>query len=223
MKLKLSIITLFCLTSFSAAQAQKAQPAIITDKTSVAPAKARTEDKSTRKSEPDEPAGKKTNDYVRPDSKERFRRFVSSTIGLKAIGRNAAKAGFSTYTDSPEEWETNSKGFARRFASGMGGNAIKQTTIYGLDEALQLDSRYYESERKDFGSRVKNALLSTVTARNKDGKRVIGVPRLAGTYTSGIVSREVWYPERYDYKDGLKSGTVSLGFTAAVNLIREFF
>jgi hypothetical protein len=162
------------------------------------------------------------NGYVRPNSKTRFNRYVNSMVGPMAIGRRVASAGYATWRNSPEEWGPHWEGFGRRFASGMGKGFIKQTTTYGLDEALKLDSHYYRSKKKDFGSKLTNALLSPVTARNKNGKRVIGVPRLAGTYAAGIIAAETWYPARFDWKDGVKSGTVSLGITAAFNLFKEF-
>ncbi len=164
-----------------------------------------------------------TNQYVRPSKKERFNAYVKNTIGIPAFTRGVVGAGFSTITNSPEEWERNGSGFGKRFASNMGSNAIKQTVIFGLDETLKLDSKYYKSKKKDIGSRFKNAFLSTFTARNTEGKRVIGIPRIAGTYTSTIISRETWYPDRYNYKDGLKSGTISLGVSTLFNFIKEFF
>lgn len=51
---------------------------------------------------------------------------------------------------------------------------------------------------------------------------MISVPRFAGAYTGAIVAREAWYPERYSYKDGLRSGTRSLLSGFAINLAREF-
>jgi hypothetical protein len=64
--------------------------------------------------------------------------------------------------------------------------------------------------------------LENITSRTKSGKRVISVPRIAGAYTSGVVSREAWYPERYTWKDGLRSGTNSLLTGFALNVVREF-
>lgn len=160
--------------------------------------------------------------YVRPSSKVRFNRYVKSIFGPSALLGNAASAGWGTITNSPEEWEKNTGGFARRFASGFGSGVIKKTTMYGLDEALKFDSHFYKSKNRSTGAKVKNALISPVTAYNKNGNRVIGVPRIVGTYTSAIIARETWYPDRYDYKDGLKSGTISLGMNAAFNLVKEF-
>ena len=160
--------------------------------------------------------------YVRPDAKARFKRYVNGMFGPMALGKNAATAGWGTWRNSPEEWGDRWEGFGRRFASSMGTGVIKHTTMYGLDEALKLDSGYYRSKKKDVGSKVANALISPVTARTTTGKRTIGVPRIVGTYTGSMLSRELWYPARYSWKDGLKSGTISLGFSAAFNLVKEF-
>jgi hypothetical protein len=166
--------------------------------------------------------GQVQNGYVRPDGKTRFKRYVNSMFGPMALGKTVLSAGYATWRNSPEEWGDNWEGFGRRVASSMGKSVIKNTTMYGLDEALKYDSRYYRSEKKDFGSRLGNALISPVTARDKNGKRVVGIPRIVGTYTASIVAAETWYPSRYDYKDGLKNGTVSLGMNAAFNLVKEF-
>jgi hypothetical protein len=160
--------------------------------------------------------------YQRPAADRRFKRYVNGVVGPLALARSVATAGISTARNSPEEWGKKWEGFGRRFASNLGRSAIRGTTVYALDEALQLDSAFYRSNKKDFGSRFSNALLSTVTARRPSGKRALGVPRLVGTYGASIVAYETWYPKRYDYKDGLRSGTISLGFNAAFNLIREF-
>lgn len=178
--------------------------------------------KNQKPNETEQDTQQQSGDYVRPNKKERFDRYVKSMVGPGALLRQGAGATLGTITNSPEEWGKDAEGFARRFASSAGQNAIRQTTIYTLDETLKLDSKYYKSKKKDFGSKMKNALLSTVTARNKEGKRVFGTPRIVGTYTSHIIAREAWYPDRFDYKDGLRSGTISLGFNAAFNVFKEF-
>ncbi len=161
-------------------------------------------------------------DYVRPNAATRRKRFVSGTVGPVALGKMVATAGISTWRNSPEEWGTKWDGFGRRVASNFGKNTIKQTTKFGLDEALKFDSHFYRSRSKGVGARVRNALISPVTARDRNGRRVVGIPNLAGTYTSNIIANETWYPDRYNWKDGVRSGTISLGFNAAFNLFKEF-
>lgn len=164
----------------------------------------------------------KPSGYVRPDSSTRRKRFINSTVGPVALGRQVATAGIGTWRNSPEEWGTKWEGFGRRVASNLGRNAIKQTAIFALDEAFKLDSHFYRSKNKAVGARIRNALISPVTARKPNGEPTIGIPRLVGTYGASIAAYEGWYPKRYDWKDGLRSGTISLGFNAAFNLIKEF-
>ena len=163
-----------------------------------------------------------TNDYVRPDSKTRFKRYVKSMVGPMALGEDVFRAGWSTWRNSPEEWGDHWDGFGRRVASSFGKSVISNTVEYSLDEPFKLDSHYYRSKDKRVKARVGNALISTVTARDKDGSRVFGFPHLAGVYTAHIVAIEGWYPNRYTWKDGLKSGSYSLGLEAAFNLVKEF-
>lgn len=162
------------------------------------------------------------NGYVRPDSKTRQKRYVNSMFGPMALGKNVVSAGWATWRNSPEEWGPHWEGFGRRFASSLGKGIIKNTVSYALDESFKLDSHYYRSKDKSVGAKIGNALISPVTARDKNGKRVFGFPRILGTYTASVIAAETWYPARYTYKDGLKNGTISLGMNAAFNLVKEF-
>ena len=162
--------------------------------------------------------------YTRPDAGQRFKRYVNRMFGPVALGTRALSAGISTARNSPEEWGGKWEGFGKRYASNTGKSIIRETATYTLDEALKVDSAFYRSSKRDTKSKISNAVLSTFTARKPDGKRVVGIPRLVGVYTSSIVAAETWYPQnRFDYKDGLRSGTISLGVNVAVNLFREFF
>lgn len=163
-----------------------------------------------------------TQDYVFPTHRERFNRYLKSTVGPLRLAWSAGAAGIDQWRDHPEEWEQGMKGFGRRYASNLGQNAIHQTVTYGLDEAFGLDTGFKKSTREGFGARLKDALIQNVTSRTKSGKRVVSVPRFAGAYSGAIISRETWYPERYSYKDGLRAGTGNLLTGFGINLLREF-
>jgi len=163
-----------------------------------------------------------TPDYVFPTHRERFNRYLKSTVGPFRLAWSAGAAGIDQWRDHPEEWGQGMKGFGRRYASNLGQNAIQQTVTYGLDEAFGLDTGFRKSTREGFGGRLKDALIQNVTSRTKSGKRVVSVPRFAGAYSGAIISRETWYPERYSYKDGLRAGTGNLLTGFGINLIREF-
>ncbi|HQU82952.1 MAG TPA: hypothetical protein PKY59_07510 [Pyrinomonadaceae bacterium] len=223
------IIALFFIGAVSAANAQE------TTKTNFLPeskdfsfvsekTKEKSFDRTVEKntSEPVRRVTSQSSGYTRPTAEKRFKRYVNSVIGPFTLLGNAIGAGFATLGNEPEEWGKKPEGFGRRFASNLGRSAIRNTTTYALDEAFKLDSGFYKSQKRDPGSRIKNAVLSTFTARKTNGKRVLGVPRLVGTYTGSIIAAETWFPKRFNYKDGLRDGTISLGFNTMVNLFREF-
>ena len=169
-----------------------------------------------------DPSTTTTQDYVFPTADERFKRYVKDTVGPMRLLRTGASAGIQQWRDSPEEWGQGMEGYGKRFASGMGRNAIQQTVVYGLDSALKLDTGFQRSKREGFFPRLKDALLQNVTSRNKSGNRVISAPRFAGIYAGSVIAAETWYPDRYTYKDGLRQGTTTLLTGFGINVVREF-
>jgi hypothetical protein len=167
-------------------------------------------------------AATQPDDYVVPTAHTRFTRYLKSTVGPFSLLRTAASSAIDQWDDSPEEWEQGAKGYGRRFASNCGKNMIRQSTQYGLSEALRLDTGFEKSKRKGFWPRVGDALVQNITSRNRSGKRVVSVPIIAGAYAGSIIPAETWYPDRYSYKDGLRWGTYSLATGFGINLIREF-
>ena len=159
--------------------------------------------------------------YVRPSADKRFKKYINSMFGPWSIGRAVASAGLSTWSNSPEEWGPHWDGFGKRFASNMGRSVMKNTMMYGMDEAFKLDSYYYRSTKRDVGSKIKNAMLSPVIARKPDGKKVFGFPRVVSTYASSVIVAETWYPGT-DWKDGLRNGSMTLLFNGGYNLLKEF-
>lgn len=163
-----------------------------------------------------------TQTYVFPSEKERFKRYIANTIGPWRLLRTGAAAGIAQWRDSPEEWGQGMKGYGKRYASGLGQNAIQQTVTYGLDKAMGVHTGFEKSKREGFLPRFKDALLQNVTSRKRNGDRVVSVPRFAGIYTGSIIAREAWFPERYSYKDGIRNGTTTVLTGFGINLLREF-
>ncbi len=167
------------------------------------------------------PVKQQQNVYVRPSSNERFKRYLNRTIGTGLIGVGFASA-IQQISNEPPEWEKTGKGFARRFGSNLGENVIQETVAYGLEEAFKLDSKFYKSQKRSFSARVKNAFLSSFTARTPSGKKVFNPSRIIGSYTANFVSTSTWYPKRFGYKDGFRQGSKSIGFEIGFGFLNEF-
>lgn len=161
-------------------------------------------------------------DYRRPDARKRFDHYMSNIVGPGTLLQYVGTTALLTLRNTPKEWGTKPEGMARRLANTVAKNVIKESVIYGLDEALKVDSTFYLSRDRSVAARLRNSVFSAVTARNRRGHRVIGIPRLAGGFASGVIASTQWYPNRYDQDHGLKGGAISLGVAAGVNLFREF-
>lgn len=167
------------------------------------------------------PVKQQQNPYVRPEAKERFNRYLNRTIGTGLIGVGFSSA-IQQISNEPPEWGKTGKGFARRFGSNLGERAIQETVSYGLEEALKLDSKFYRSEKRNLSARVKNAFLSSFTARTTSGKRVFNPSRIVGAYSANFISTAAWYPKRFSYKDGFRQGSQSIGFNIGFGFLNEF-
>ncbi|NOT48373.1 MAG: hypothetical protein HOP17_11565, partial [Acidobacteria bacterium] len=126
----------------------------------------------------DKKTGLTATGYIRPDAEKRFKNYVNDVVGPFAWARYTLSAGVLTWRKSPDEWGNKWDGFGRRVANSLGKGAIRYTTAYALDEALKYDSSFYRSRNRSVAARLRNSVFSAVTARNKKGKRVLGVPRL---------------------------------------------
>ena len=160
--------------------------------------------------------------YVRPTGKQRFKNYIKSTFGPVALIQVVGTGALLTYRNSPTEWGPHWDGFGRRVANSFAKNTIRNTITYGLDEAFKYDSKYYLSRDRSVTARFRNAAFSTVTTRDRNGKRVIGIPRIAGSLVAEVTASTVWYPKRYDYIHGLKGSAIYLAITGGMNLFREF-
>ncbi len=160
--------------------------------------------------------------YERPDPNRRLKSFLNDVAGPFALARYAGTAGLLTGRDSPSEWGNRWDGYGRRFGNAVGKGIVRKSVIYGLDEALKVDSHFYRSRNRSVSARLRNSLFSAVTARGRSGKRVIGVPRIVGGFTAEIVSSKTWYPDRFNYLHGVKGGLIDIGINAGFNLLREF-
>jgi hypothetical protein len=168
------------------------------------------------------PPGSTKPAFVFPTREQRLKRYVKSVVGPFSLLGIGVSAGIDQWRDDPEEWEQGASGYGKRYASQFGKIAIQETVIYGLDTALHQDTGFRRSTRKGFLPRATDALLENVTSRTTTGSRVFSVPRFAGVYSSRIIAAETWYPSRYNYRDGLRSGTRALATGFALNLVREF-
>ena len=154
---------------------------------------------------------------------QKFDYRLHQMVGFRAYGGAVTGAAITQAMDRPHEWGQGVQGYATRFASGIGTNLSRQAFAMGLEEALHEDPRYFPSEEKGFGHRMKSVLLQTVVARTDSGKATFAWARMGSAFAAGELTG-VWEPPSISGPGhGLERGAFILGGDLAYNFFQEFF
>jgi hypothetical protein len=156
--------------------------------------------------------------------KLRVTQYRKSTFGPGAVARSAAGAGVQQWRNHPRQWGHGVKGYGRRFASGFGQHAVKNTIQFGVGALRHEDPRSTRPLKpKGFRPKMKDAFRNTFTVRRYGHqKRGVAAGRISGAMGAGLISR-AWQPAAFATAGaGLQSGGISLGADLAINTAREF-
>jgi len=161
--------------------------------------------------------------YTRPAQRTKLRNYAFDAFGPYPIAGAAFAAGIGQANNAPPEWKQGAEGFGKRFSSALGIAAVSTTTRYGLAQAFKEDTLYYRCECKGVLSRLRHAVISTLTARRgDDGHHVFSVPALVAPYAGTMTAVYAWYPGRYDAKDALRMGNYTMLGYVGGNIALEF-
>jgi len=154
--------------------------------------------------------------------KQRLERWVIKTVGPSAIAEAALATGIQTMRDSPYEWDSNMRGFGQRAGWRFARLGISNTIELGVSSAMREDPRYFYSQERGFGRRLRHAVVTSFLARKPDGSHTFATGRFAGKVGGAFIAN-TWYPPSNNHKiDALERIGTSMGFTVGFNVLREF-
>lgn len=159
----------------------------------------------------------------RLSSQERWKIYLEKNFWSPgAAFRSIFPAATRQWGDDPPEWEQGMSGYARRAGSQFAMRSIQGSVEHGLAAMMGIDPRYQPCKCEGFFPRLGYALLSNFVIRTESGTRTVDVPNLAGIYAGSMVAM-TWYPDRYNWKDGLREGSQRLITGGSFNIFREFW
>ena len=163
-------------------------------------------------------------DYYEPLSvKAKARVFGGRIISPASLGKSAFTAGINQWRDSPEEWEQGMSGYAKRFGHKVATRGAENAIGFAVAAPLKQDPRYFRSGEGGALHRTRHALMWTITTRTDDGGRAPAYWRFAGNFGASFVSN-AWRPDRQtNMRDTMVRGTVSVGYDALSNVVKEFW
>lgn len=170
------------------------------------------------------PAALPATGYVFPSNSELRRYWLKNTIGLRALASATLRASWTTWVnETPEEWGKNASGWFQRFGAALFDNGLNQTALMLISRATHQDPMYYSYKGSPFKTRVKHAVRMTWTSRNEQGDAVLSPAKLISPFVGPMVSRNTFYPDRFNSGNAITSGLTYLAGSAGWNLFREFF
>lgn len=161
--------------------------------------------------------------YTFPSGGQQAKYWARNIFGPVALAGYGASAAIDHGRNEPPEWGDGGKGFARRYGTAAGSNAISQTSLMLLSAAMRQDPIYYRCDCTGAGPRLGHAIKMSFMGRNRNGNKVFSFAKLASPWAGPMVSRSTWYPERYGPRDGATAGAIALGVNIGWNIAREFF
>ena len=160
--------------------------------------------------------------YVPLTSDERWNQYWHSVVGPLAIVQPAFTASLGVIGGgSPRFWEKDPGGFGQRFGTAFAARTVSETVKASLSAVLHEDNTYYRCSCRNLFGRFGHALLSSVEARNDNGRPVLALGRIAGAYAGGLTTMGL-YQHAYGYSGALRLGTDALATHLLTNVVREF-
>ena len=135
---------------------------------------------------------------------------------------NAGPALGAHLENDPPEWGQGMEGYSKRFANRFARSAIRDSISAAGSAALGYDVRYVKCDCTGFFPRLGHSIAWNFLTLNRDGKTVLNVPRIGGSFAGEFIGR-TWMPAGYNsVGDTFRSGGVQLGIGAVFNIVREF-
>ena len=120
--------------------------------------------------------------------RQRLSWFLDSTVGPETLTVGLFSAGIGTARDAPVEYGSHWAGFGKRYAMRLTGVSTGNAMEAGLGAVWGEDPRYFRTYRQSFGGRLRNVILMTFVAHNREGALMPAYARYAATVGNNFLS-----------------------------------
>jgi hypothetical protein len=151
-----------------------------------------------------------------------FKKYVISTVGPPGMIGAAAAAGYEQYENYPRAWQPTAAGYAKRWASAYAAGAIGNSTKYAVAHALHQDPSFAKCRCSGFNARMRHAVLSVFTARQRGGREVFSVATVTGLAAEHAIPAALWFPREDRWKEGAGLAGVGIAAKIGISIFREF-
>ena len=160
--------------------------------------------------------------YTPLDLKDKYLYSVNQTFTFPKFAIMGIRAGLDHYKHTPNQWDTETSGYAMRFASHLGRSLVREQIAFGVRAIDHEDPRYFRLGHGTIRERTKYAISRTFLARKDDGTWMPAYSRFIASYSMPFIASR-WRPEPVrTLPMDLKAGTVGISLGMATNICQEF-
>jgi hypothetical protein len=153
---------------------------------------------------------------------DKFKYRILGSFSIRGLLGNVVGAAIGQAMNTPSEWGQGWGAYGVRYASGLGATLSRQTFAFTLESVLHEDPRYFPSEEKTKGARIKNVLKSVVITRTDSGGNQFAYGRVISAFGAGQLVN-AWQPRSNSHvSDGIERAFIVLGVDAGFDLMQEF-
>ena len=132
-------------------------------------------------------------------------------------------AGSDQYSNQPYEWGQGFDAYMKRAGDNLARQAMRGSIEAAGAAALKQDVRYVKCGCKGVLKRTVYAIGMNFATLNEKGAYRPAYARFAGALGAPFIA-DTWMPAGYrNWNSNLRDGGLNLAYTAAFNVIREFF
>jgi hypothetical protein len=161
--------------------------------------------------------------YVPITRRERWRWFVSQSIGPASLATGVFSAGIATARDKPFEYGPHWEGFGDRYGMRLTGVVTGNAMNAGLGALWGEDPRYFPATGQPFGKRVKNVVVYTFMAKRRDGSLAPAYARYIATPGNNFLSNTWRADSEATNSAALKRTGLGFAGRMGANAFREFW
>jgi hypothetical protein len=155
--------------------------------------------------------------------RERWRWFVSQSVGPPSLGIGVLSAGINTARDKPFEYGPGWDGFGKRYGIRLTGVVTGNAMNAGLGALWGEDPRYFRIGEGPFGHRLRNIVVMTFMARRSDGHLAPAYARYIGTTGNNFLTNAWRADSEATNSAALKRTAVGFAGRLGANAFREFW
>jgi hypothetical protein len=134
-------------------------------------------------------------------------------------------AGLGQASDSDPAYGQGAQGYAKRYGTAYGDNAIENFMAYAVfPSLLHQDPRYYQLGQGGFRKRMIHAVSRVVITRSDSGQAQCNYSELLGASSAAAISTYTYHPQNERSFGNVATVWVTqMGWDAATYIVKEFW